>query len=327
MYVFALTALLIRVLSTGPDRARFRVAAEGEEERIDEIEEYWSGRYLSAGEAVWRILGFHITRKRPAMTMLPMHIPDSNHCHQYHRRNGQHSMLSCLDRYFHRPLGMFFRGSVDVPFNTLTYTKYYRLFRLTKFDANLLHRPGHYAERDIPEGQALMLVIQRQDIYSHVTRLQPATPSQGERFYLRAILATRPAASFEDAQTVVGVIYRTFQAAAIAMGVFANKQEAEYAMAEAVATLRTPRQLRFLFIHLLVNECCPTPLSIWERFCQDLSRDYYLQNELSWELGEDLALQDLSRYLEEHGKTLRQYGLPQPVQHASEVAHEIRRWA
>ena len=48
----------------GPDRARYTVAAEGEERPVvNEIEEYWSGRYLSAGEAVWRIMGFQVTHK------------------------------------------------------------------------------------------------------------------------------------------------------------------------------------------------------------------------------------------------------------------------
>ncbi|KIP08003.1 hypothetical protein PHLGIDRAFT_46749, partial [Phlebiopsis gigantea 11061_1 CR5-6] len=40
---------------------------------VDEIEDYWKARYLSAMEATWRILGFSITRKEPAVTALPVH--------------------------------------------------------------------------------------------------------------------------------------------------------------------------------------------------------------------------------------------------------------
>ena len=57
--------ILNNTLIAGPDRAKFRVQNEdsGSEEPINEIEEYWNGRYLAAAEATWRILGYHITQK------------------------------------------------------------------------------------------------------------------------------------------------------------------------------------------------------------------------------------------------------------------------
>ena len=46
--------------SIGPNRAKFQVCPESDshvsDEPIDKIEEYWSNHYLSATEAVWRIL-------------------------------------------------------------------------------------------------------------------------------------------------------------------------------------------------------------------------------------------------------------------------------
>ena len=63
----------------GPDRAKFRIRTEdgsSAEGPIDEIEEYWSGRYLASAEAAWRILGYHITQKTPSVTALPVHLPD-----------------------------------------------------------------------------------------------------------------------------------------------------------------------------------------------------------------------------------------------------------
>ena len=59
------------VVMIGPDRAKFRIhSGDGtnvSNEPIDEIEEYWSGRYLAATEAVWRILGYNITQKSPSV--------------------------------------------------------------------------------------------------------------------------------------------------------------------------------------------------------------------------------------------------------------------
>ncbi|KAF8532615.1 hypothetical protein JB92DRAFT_3103742 [Gautieria morchelliformis] len=74
---------------------------------VDEIAEFWDARYLSAGEAAWRILGFHITSKDPSVTALPVHTPKSTLFHQYERTHQSTSTLSKLDRYFCRPRGSF----------------------------------------------------------------------------------------------------------------------------------------------------------------------------------------------------------------------------
>jgi len=46
--------------------------------------------------------------------------------------------------------------------------------------------------------------------------------------------------SFEDARTVDGIVKPTYQDAAMAMGFFADRNEAQLAMEEAVLTLKTP---------------------------------------------------------------------------------------
>ncbi|EKM52951.1 uncharacterized protein PHACADRAFT_98416, partial [Phanerochaete carnosa HHB-10118-sp] len=38
------------------------------------------------------------------------------------------------------------------------------------------------------------------------------------------------------------------------------------------------------------------------------------------------ALQELSTYLEEHGKSPQDYGLPEPTVYSAEVEHELERW-
>ena len=67
-----------------------------------------------------------------------------------------------------------------------------------------------------------MHVVQRDVTHPHLSQINPVCPSQGELFYLRAILQFRPALSFLDARTVNGQIYETFQEVAIALGCFAD---------------------------------------------------------------------------------------------------------
>jgi hypothetical protein len=170
-------------------------------------------------------------------------------------------------------------------------------------------------------------VVQRLPQNRHLARLQAVQLSVGETFYVRALLQNRPATSFLDLRTINNTSYNTFQEAAIALGIFAHENEAEYSLLEAIQTLRTPKQLRILFIHLLTNECIPTPIDIWNRFKANLSMDYQVENNNNVDIATTLALNDLSRYLEEFGKTLTDYGLPQPPTMTHEVIHEINRWS
>ena len=52
---------LYKYLFKGPDRTKFAVREQ--DEPVNEIDDYVSGRYLSATEASWRILGYDVTRR------------------------------------------------------------------------------------------------------------------------------------------------------------------------------------------------------------------------------------------------------------------------
>ncbi|OBZ77825.1 ATP-dependent DNA helicase PIF1, partial [Grifola frondosa] len=319
---------LFKYIHKGPDRARYQLHdPQQPAPPVDEIEEYWNARYLSAGEAIWRILGFHITKKTPAVTTLPVHLPSSMTHYQYSRRHPTAS-LSLLQRYFLRPSGAFMHADAQVTFESLKYTDYYSLFRLVKYDVSKEHSPRYFAEKPDTTGAPRMHVVLRTIAHRHLSRMHSARPSEGERFYLRALLRHRPATSFEDIRTIDNVIFDSFQAAATHLGLFASDDEARYAMAEAIDTLRTPRELRILFIHLLMNECIPTPLEFWELFADALSRDFTLQADNSTAAGKNHALGELGHYLEEYGKQLASFGLPQPLaSFGHEVHHEVDCWA
>ncbi|KAI0074753.1 hypothetical protein K474DRAFT_1676861 [Panus rudis PR-1116 ss-1] len=213
-----------------PDRTRYHITRDGNtgaREIVDEIEEYWSGQYLSSTEAGWRILGFNICLKEPAVTALSVHLPllsESSHYRQYSRgrasepNTGPLPSLSLLERYFLRPLGSFSfpDGSLRI-FRDLTYMEYFATFRLAKYDPSKVGNPLYHMEQSAMNGAQLMHVILRDTKKIHVTRLHPSRPSEGECFYLRILLQHRPASSFEDLRTIDGVVFPSFQEAAIAL--------------------------------------------------------------------------------------------------------------
>ena len=118
---------LYKYLFKGPDRTRFTLREQiqkASDEPVDEIKDYVAGRYLSATEAAWRILSYHITRKEPAVSSIYIHLPNTNFARMY-RKDGPSSSGSLLLRYFARPLAEHF--------DSLTITDYFNRYRLTTF--------------------------------------------------------------------------------------------------------------------------------------------------------------------------------------------------
>jgi hypothetical protein len=76
---------LYKYMFKGPDHSYFHVSNPSEQinmtthdHPINEIKDYIDGRYLSAPEAAWRILGFHLTNKVPSVRSLSIHLPGEN---------------------------------------------------------------------------------------------------------------------------------------------------------------------------------------------------------------------------------------------------------
>jgi hypothetical protein len=82
-----------------------------------------------------------------------------------------------------------------------------------------------------------------------------------------------------------------------------------------------------LFIHLLTNDCVSSPLTVWDKFRNAFSEDFYYSNGGDWLLVFTSSLLQISANLREHGKTPEDYGLPQPDLPGNEVMAEIQRWS
>ena len=119
----------------------------------------------------------------------------------------------------------------------------------------------------------------------------------------------------------------SFQQAACELGLFAIESEAEAAIREGIKKLLTPYQLRNLFIWMLLDSQILAPMDLWTHFREDFSCDHVLQWPSNKNLVIDHTLSDINDRLEEHSKSLQEFGLPLPIEHSSEVIHELQKWS
>ena len=78
---------------------------------------------------------------------------------------------------------------------------------------------------------------------------------------------------------------------------------------------------------MLSNNCITAPATIWDKFKQLLSEDFYVSNGRNWNLAFSSALAEIAGHLREYGREPNDYGLPQPSHIGNEVAAEIQRWS
>ena len=110
------------------------------------------------------------------------------------------------------------------------------------------------------------------------------------------------------------------------MGIFSNEMECVVAFEEAVLLYKTPSQLRFLFLHMLVNECIQTPIDFWERFKAQLSYDFFLRARGNIMVAETRCLETINRHLEEYGRELSDFGITFIQPSEGEIYRELTKW-
>lgn len=77
-------------------------------------------------------------------------------------------------------------------------------------------------------------------------------PSAGEAHFLRILLDHRAARGYDDLKVVDGVMHSSFAETCVALGLVAKEGESDHCMQQAIRNLRSPAQLRSLFV-LLIN--------------------------------------------------------------------------
>ncbi|KAG0580812.1 hypothetical protein KC19_4G201500 [Ceratodon purpureus] len=280
----------------GHDRATLRI---GEEQ--DEIKQYLDARYIGASEAVRRLLKMTMHDEDPNIVRLHLHLPGMHHV-----------IFNTRDD----PLTILNRGQVQ----RTRLTKFFRMCATNENARRLTYQefPQHYVWKQ----QESTWKIRERGFA--IGRLYFARPAEGERFYLRLLLTTIAGPrSFEDLQTVNGVVHGTFKDACNALGLLQDDGEWIQCLEEA-SIMRTGASLRNLFV-VILSECNPShPELLWQRFrphlCDDLRhrlRQHYGLSEPSEEeshhrgnrfINEQLQwnCEDLELYVQEHEPQLNE---------------------
>src|SRR5882757_349837 len=249
-------------------------------------------------EAAWRISAYSISEKTPAVECLKIHLPGQA------RRFSKNDSSSQLERYFLRP-------TVE-PFLSMTYTEYHNACVFKSLTGQ------EVTDDMILEVEKVGCVRQEVKLRTRgekISRIQMMYPSAGELFYLRVLLLHKFGRSFDDLKTVDGISAPTFQEAAQLLGLIQHGDEGDHCMTEATNQLYSPRQLRFLFCELILDGS--PAVALFEKFHDNLIADYI---DRGVEESEDLLLSTIATFIEERGKTMSDFGLPDPVRRISEAA-------
>jgi len=297
---------LYKYLFKGPDNARYTITNPNQQHN-DEIKDFVNACYVCASEATWRIFGFEISRRFPAVTSLTVHLPGENF-QQMPRKISTASTASKLLRYFAHLTAM--------QFLLLKYTEFYRKYIHKPLAQTSNSNPNQSLERPSPDIN-IPQIISPQVGGDIVSRIAFISPRKGEVFYLRALLLHKAAYNYKELCTVNNITYDTFQKAATRLGLFANIDEAENCLQEAIAVYYAPYHLRFLYAQLIVDITAPA-LELWETYKDELSADY-TERFVTADQAYLEALRDIERLLTPCGSNLSNFSLPDPRQTINEL--------
>ena len=266
----------------------------------DEVKAYLDARYVSAIEACWRLFEFNMHAEEPTVYRLPVHLENQQVVY-YHPEDEPNEVLAQGERD-DRLTGYFRLNATDVGAHNYTYQEI----------------PQHYVWD--PKSKKWK---PRQRQFA-IGRMYFAAPSAGERFYLRLLLTVvKGATSFQDLRTVgkgtpTARVCNTYKEACLALGLLEDDQEWRECLQEA-SVMHLGRQMRDLFVTLLLH-CHPAqPLLLWEEFkdnlCDDLGHALNIRSNFPLPVTADLiydyGLYLISESLRESGKDLSDYNLPE----------------
>ncbi|XP_044595860.1 uncharacterized protein LOC123272904 [Cotesia glomerata] len=233
---------ICKYVHKGSDMAVFRVENTNVNappvNKNDEITLYQIGRYISSNEAAWRIFGFPIHERDPAVVQLAIHL-----------KNGQRVFFTnetAIDR------------AINPPKTTLT-----AFFEL----CNRADDFGAFART------LLYSQVPRYFTWTQTKTWMPLNPRHTECFYLRLLLVnvTGPL-SFQDIRKVNGQQYPTYKDACLALGLLEDDNQWECMLAEAALNC-TAIQIRLLFA-IVLTTCFPARAQIlWENHKDSMTDD------------------------------------------------------
>nr|XP_043611506.1 uncharacterized protein LOC122583138 [Erigeron canadensis] len=271
------------------------------DEDIDEVQDYYDCKYLSACESVWRILGFDIHCIFPSVIRLPFHLEGE----QYITFTEELTIENVLNKTSVN-CSMFLEWMKCNKENSLARTLTYGQF------------PEHFTWKTDKKKWA-----RRSRKVVSIGRIHNVSLNTSQLFYLRILLNhVKGPASYKEIRTYGGRTYESFKETCYAMGLLDDDKEYIETIKEAARSASGPF-MRSLFVMMLLSDCLVDPVVVWQQtsnlLAEDiLHREHKVQKRpdmnLTHEQILDVALVDIEKLLQRNNSTLKKYhGMPYPV--------------
>ncbi|CAJ0911864.1 6477_t:CDS:2, partial [Entrophospora sp. SA101] len=230
--------------------------------------------WVSASEAVWRILGFDMSGINPAVTHLQVHLPNQQRV------------------IFNEDVNLVVVATSRIQQTSLT--EYFKMNNQDPDARNLLYSdfPMYYTWNKATKS------LKKRQHGGCIGRIYMAHPSEGAR-------------SFEELKIVDGVTCATFKESAQWRGFLENDNEYQQCMTEARESVYISRQLRYLFATLLVFGNVSDVHQLWTENLEAMAKDFAHNGIPEGELQVQAVLQNLNMFLQRHSKTVADYDLPE----------------
>ncbi|CAN1761728.1 ATP-dependent DNA helicase PIF4 [Linum perenne] len=237
---------LFKYINKPPDRAMAAVVGD----KSDEIKAFMDCRYLTAGEACWRLFKFDLYSNFPSVMRLSYHLPGQ----QFVYSNANSSIDQLVESEMaHTSMFLeWMKKNKSCPAaRQYTYVEF----------------PQHYTW--IPKDK----IWRERQKKVMIARLYYCHPSSEERFYLRMLLhVVKGCTSFEDILTVNNITYNSFKEACSAYGFLADDGEWNHCLRE-VSLTATSKQMRTLFVRIIMFCQVSSVGSLWGKNWHFLSDD------------------------------------------------------
>ncbi|XP_074293671.1 uncharacterized protein LOC141620792 [Silene latifolia] len=242
---------LYKYVYKGHDRISFNVIKGADPKPVDEIEQYQSGRWVSPCEAMWRLYGFELFETQPPVMVLPVHLQNMQTMRLHPDENLEAVVAN--EKRARTPLTEFFVENSKEGTEPLLYADFTKKYRWDKGQKRWFKR------------KIKLLVI---------GRVVFASPSEGERYFLRILLLhVRGPKSFKDLLTINGYTCATFQEAALKRHLIEEDNTVDLCLNEA-CEVQMPSALRHLFAIVLIFSQPKDPAELWTKYYCHLSEDF-----------------------------------------------------
>ena len=278
---------LFKYLHKGLDMARLNVSVVDNVQVYNEFEHFVDCRYLSAGEAVWKLFDFDMFYQSHTVYSLPVHLENYQNV-IFHADNP----AGALERADSHLTAYFELNRVDERARQFFYSEIPLYYVFNKSTKKWTWRKRRHEKT--------------------LSRLYTVNYNKVELYSLRLLLLTvKGALSYEHLRNVDGIQYDTFREAATALGLL-DGDELLIQTFEEIVDVELPYRIRCLFANMLLFNSPTDPLAIWEQFKNRMFEDY-VRKGCSDQLAENLALRHISYMLRASDKSNSEFLLPEPT--------------